>query len=524
MNVLETLIGKVSPSWGLKRLDARMKLDALGAMASGSGYGRHGGSTHKRSLFGWLLGIGGDPDRDITDNLATLRSRSRDLYMSGGLAAGAIKTVNVNVVGPGLRLNAQIDGEYLGMSNEACREWERRTEQEFALWAENCNCDASRTCDFYGLQRLVFMSFLMNGDAFALLPVIPGRGSPYSLRVRLLEGDRVCDPNNKPFGRDIREGVEVDKFGAPVAYWICQAHPGGTSFVPDVAKRRNTWVRCPAFGARSGRRNVLHLMDPERIEQRRGVPFLAPVIEDIKQLGNYNKAELMAAVVGGLLTTFITTDMPRDETGNPMVPFGDEPSGTRDDPQAIGLGSGTVVQLDAGEKIETVDPKRPNSAFEGFVTAVSRQIGAALGLPYEVLVKQFNSSYSASRASLLEAWKFFRTWRSWFVGIFCRPIYEAWLEEAVALGRIGSPGFFDDPMIRQAYCGAKWNGPSQGQVNPIQEVQAAKIRVEEGFSTRSQECAELTGGDWERNHHQRVVEEQARRDGGLVTPSGGESD
>ena len=258
-------------------------------------------------------------------------------------------------------------------------------------------------------------------------------------------------------------------------------------------------------------------MEPERIEQRRGVPFLAPVIEDVKQLGRYRQAELMGAVIGGLLTVFVTSELPKNDMGETMAPFG-EASSRSDDNQAIELGNGTVIALGEGEKIQEVDPKRPNTAFDGFITAISREIGVALGLPYEVLVKQFNSSYSASKASLLEAWKFFRTWRSWFICVFCRPIYEAWLEEAVARGRIWAPGFFEDPMIRKAYCGATWNGPAQGQLNPVQEVNAAKIRVQEGFSTRAQETAELTGGDWERNHRQRVVEEQARRDGGLVSP------
>ena len=225
-SVLDRVIQKVSPAWGLKRMESKLRLEQVKGIQA-SGYGDHGGSIRKRSLAGWTLGAGGDPDNDITENLKTLRSRSRDLYMSGGLAAGAIKTVSVNVVGPGLRLNSQVDGDYLGLSNEESRAWERRTEQEFSLWAESCNCDASRTSDFYGLQRLAFLSFLMNGDAFALLPMIPRPGSPYELRVRLLEGDRVCDPLVKPSDRDIREGVEVDDLGAPVAYYICQAHPGG---------------------------------------------------------------------------------------------------------------------------------------------------------------------------------------------------------------------------------------------------------------------------------------------------------
>ena len=47
------------------------------------------------------------------------------------------------------------------------------------------------------------------------------------------------------------------------------------------------------------------IMNRERIGQRRGVPFLAQVIEALKQLGRYTDAELVAAVVSGMFTVFI---------------------------------------------------------------------------------------------------------------------------------------------------------------------------------------------------------------------------
>lgn len=99
---------------------------------------------------------------------------------------------------------------------------------------------------------------------------------------------------------------------------------------------------------------------------------------------------------------------------------------------------------------------------------------------------------------------------------FCQPIYEEFLAEAVAKGRIHAPGFFSDPLVKKAYCTAEWNGPSQGQIDPLKEVNAAAKRVEEGFSTRTRETVELGNGDFFRNNRLRVVEEKLRRDGGLI--------
>ena len=161
------------------------------------------------------------------------------------------------------------------------------------------------------------------------------------------------------------------------------------------------------------------------------------------------------------------------------------------------------------------DPKRPNSSFEAYVTSLSKYIGAALELPYELLLKTFNSSYSASRAALLEAWKTFRMRRDWLVSSFCQPVYEEWLAEAVRKGRVEAPGFFSDPAVRAAWSGAEWAGDAQGQLDPLKEVQAAKERVAAGLSTLTREAAEMTGMRFDRIVETRRREEALLREAGL---------
>lgn len=85
---------------------------------------------------------------------------------------------------------------------------------------------------------------------------------------------------------------------------------------------------------------------------------------------------------------------------------------------------------------------------------------------------------------------------------FCRPCYEIWMSEAVARGRIYAPGFFSDPIIRNAYLGSEWVGPSQGQLDPVKEITAEILACEQGFSTREQSTVRLNGGTWDRNVEQ----------------------
>lgn len=514
MNIIDKTLSVISPSTALKRVAARKKLSAINSFGgSGTGYGRHGASYAKKSLVGWLTS-GTSADEDIVDNIEDLRNRSRDLFMGSPLAAGAIKTVRTNVIGSGLMLKSQIDAKYLGLSEEEASEWEETTEREWRLWAESVDCDAERKQTFYQLQSLTLMSAIMSGDVFVTLPIIKRPGSVYDLRVGLIEADRVCNPTDGlvPAGANVLGGVEVGKYGEAIAYWISKFNPDSHPRMNQ--KPMNEWKRVLAFGATTGRRNVLHIMaDVERPAQRRGVPMLAPVVEALKQLARYSEAELMAAVVSGMFTVFIKSNTPN----SPLQQMFDPAQQIDQDPRSYELGNGAIVALDENEEVQTANPGRPNTAFDGFVIAISRQIGAALEIPYELLVKNFTASYSASRGALLEAWKMFRMRREWIVGNFCQPIYEEWLTEAVLKGRIKAPGFFDDPAIKAAWCGSDWYGDSQGQLDPLKEATAAKIRVEEGFSTREREAAELTGMDYRKVIAVRRREEEMRRDAGLTS-------
>jgi len=510
VNLLDRMISAVAPDMALNREMARIRLEQLRSIRA-SGYSHHGASRVKKSLAGWIS-TGGGADEDVVGNLDLLRERSRDLWMGTPIATGAVKTARTNIVGSGLRFKACLDAEALGMADDVADLWERTAEREFSLWADSKDCDAARQQDFYQLQSLAILSRMLSGDVAVLLPILPRVGQIYDLRVQLIEADRICDPRSKG-PADIQGGVEVDEYGAPTAYYVAKYHPRGKK------AGQNEWIRVDAYGRETGRRNVIIPMEPERPGQRRGVPMLAPVMEALKNLGRYSEAELLAATISGMFTVFVKSSSSPEALALGAMLDGQEQVAPQDD-GSYELAPGAIVSLAQGEDVQVANPIRPNTAFDGFVSSVCRQIGVALEIPYELLTKHFQASYSASRAALLEAWKWFRAERDWWASDFCQPIYEEWLAEAVAKGRVQAPGFFDDPAIRAAYSGAEWTGPTPGQLDPLKEVLAAKQRVEEGFSTRTKETAELNGGDWEAYHRQRIKEERLRREGGVMVDAG----
>ena len=497
MNLIDRAINAISPEKALKREVARKKLSLVN-----SGYGNYGANATKKAVIGWTHG-GGSHREDIEEHISTLRQRSRDLYCGGStLATGAIKRLRTNAVGTGLHLKSTINEEILGITPEEARKLEETIEREFAHWANSTNCDIERIDNFYQLQQLALLNALLSGDSFALMTTTKRTGSIYDLRIELVEADRVSTPDNETINPLFCEGVEKNANGEVVAYHISKFHP--LSF-QDREPRE--WVRVKAFGEKTGRRNVIHVMNRERIGQVRGVPFLSPVIETIKQLGRYTEAEVLAAVINGLFTVFIEKESASDD-----VPFGEavpeDMQVDSEDEGSIELAPGAVIDLGEGEKANMVNPGRPNPNFDPFVMAIIKQIGAALEIPYELLIMAFSNNYSASRAAILEFFKVIKMYRAWFVTDFCQPIYEEWLCEAVAKGRINAPGFFNDPIIKDAYCSAEWNGPSAGQLDPKKEVEAAELRVQGGFSTRERETTELTGTDFYKNIKQRKREEE----------------
>jgi len=503
-NIIDHIVNWLDPVRGQRRLAARLRL----ALAGG---GYSGASKSKRSLMQWTTGSR-DADSDILWDLPTLRDRSRDLLRNAPLATGAVNTVITNTVGQGLRLQCRLDRATLRLTDEKAEAWESETEREWGLWAETQECDVARTLTFGDIQELVFRQVLENGDVFILMPRFVRGGYPYMLHLQVVEADRVCNADWAPDSDILAGGVEKDSYGAPVTYHILRQHPGNMLF---ATKRDYTWEKVPAFGRNTGTRNVIHLYRVLRPGQSRGVPYLAPVIESLKQLDRYTEAELMAAVVSGMFTVFVETER-GDANFGMFAP--DSETGALTSDEDYKLGNGAIVGLAPGEKVSTANPGRPNQAFDPFVKAIMQQIGVALEIPYEVLIRHFSSSYSASRAALLESWRFFRNRRAWLARSFCQLVYEAWLAEAVALGRVQAPGFFRDHRIRKAYTGSLWIGEAPGQIDPLKDVDAAEKRLSLGLSTLDEETVAITGGDFDRNYPRIVKERRMLQSIGMWSP------
>lgn len=484
-----------------------------------SGYGDFGAS-HSRRAFKKLSAYSASPHSDINRHNATLRSRARSLYMGSPLATSAIKSLRTSVVGPGLHLHAKVDRKYLGLTHEKATAFNAEIEAEFELWAsDKRSVDVMGLNDFYELQQIALMGWRCSGDIFCNLEMEdPTVRRPYSLRLRLIEADRVSTPGSSytspllacginPLTRNrIYDGVEIDARGKVIAYHIRNTYPREVSMV------KAEWTRVLAVGDVTGDPNILHIMDAERPDQYRGVSCLAPAIECLLQLGRYLNSEETAALLESYISLYITSKA--SEEGGPLLrgPGGSLEDEDERDPVDYELGPGQVAFMEPGEDIKAIKPERPGSQFEPFIRCVAMQAGAAMEIPVDVLLKSYNSSYSASRAALQNFWEKVRMDRKWFSSDLCGEVYAVWFAEAVARGRIKAPGFFSDPRARMAYLSHEWNGPAMPHLDPVKEAVSMEKMVRNGWMTNTQATTQLNGGDFMANM------EQLKAEGEIMAP------
>jgi lambda family phage portal protein len=483
----------------------------------GTGYGQYGANLSKNSLAGWLW-RGGDADADIGRNVQVLRERSRDAFMGIPLAQGAVETLDTSVIGEGLKPAPKVDGEVLGLDQDQTAALNKELATKFDWWAcDPRECDFETKHSFYVLQHVAFQSMLLSGDCPVLFPLRARPGGLFELKLRVLEADRVMSPFVYDPTRNIFSGVELTDDGELVAYHIADRHP--LSVTPRLALRPMQTFRVEPFGAQSGRRNMTLMIRAERPEQRRGVPILAVGLELLKQMGRYVDATVVGAVIQSYFTAFITSDFPDPNIFESLLTEDQKNEIFSLNPYNVQLGPGIVNFMRPGHEVKFSAPTQPTSTFGDFTIAVAKFIGAAVGIPYEVLLKQYNASYSASRAALLDFWKRVRKYRTLVVDQLCQPVYEEWMADAITLGRIdGFKGDWNDPYVRRAMLRCAWTGSTAGSLDPLKEVAAADEKVKCGFSTIEREAMELNGSDYRDNIRQQSVEKKAFEDADLIFP------
>lgn len=485
------------------------------------------------------------PDNEINIYRDRIVSRMRDLARNDGWASGTITRVLDNAVGANYRPIFKPDYRMLRLitGNKAfdatwADEYGKVIEAHWRSWANDPGryCDVERKQTVSQMLRLGFRHKLLDGDSLLILQyrrdrLGPGRGQ-YATTVQVVDPDRLSNPQQNFDMPNIRGGVEIDADGAPVAYHIREAHIGDWW----SGAKTMTWQRIPRETS-WGRPIVIHDFDMERGSQHRGVGILAPIVQRLKMLIKYDESELEAAILNAIFGAYVESpydaQMVSSALGDTGFGDGNELSAYQTQrteyyqDKRLNLQNGArIPHLFPNEKIVTLDAARPTSNFDGFESAVLRNIAAATGLSTQQVTQDWSEvNYSSARAAMLEAWKTLTRRRDDFATGTAQPVASAFVEEIHSIESLplpsGAPDFLE---AKAAYCRARWMGPGRGWVDPVAEKKGAILGLDAGLSTLEMEVAENAGEDWEEVMDQRKREIDACLERGLPLPSWAQAD
>ena len=472
-----------------------------------SAFAYEGASTHR--INGPWGTLEGSADADILNDLPNLRARSRELHRDDPTAASIMQTIVDNTVGKAIRAQSRPDLETLGIEPADARDFVFAAERTFSRWC--LRVDVQGKLDFLALQRLALRQILENGEAFLVRNTRPiGPSREFSHCWDVVEADRIESPNNvdrlQTDKNQIRSGIEIRKDGTPVAYWVRVGHPGDGKY-DNFKSKRSRWRRIPAFDL-DGRPNVLHIFETIRPFQTRGVPLFAPVLTKLANFNRFEEAAIVRERIAACFAAFVRTDGDLAQAALKSSKRTNA-SGQREEE----LEPGIIKYLAPGQSVEFGNPSGLGQQYEPFVARNLRQIGAAIGLPYELVSKDFSkSNFSNARAAFLEARRLFVRYQQMIIAKLCRPSWNLVLEESELRGFIPQVGMMDQ---FSSWSKSHWVAPGWGWVQPEKDIAASEKAIAVGVSTLSDEAAEQ-GRDWEEILEQQARENQRRRELGLA--------
>lgn len=459
---------------------------AVKAVPAGQGVtvpvARYDAAGSGRRLKGWNPPASG-PNRAL-QSLPTLRNRTRDIERNEWTGANAARSQVTNLIGVGI----------------ICRPKTKNPEfkaRQTALWESWIKTsDADGVLDFYGQQSLATRSMVSAGEVFARLrPRRPEDKLPAPLQIQLLESDMLpmLDVDTWPGmqrGNKIRSGIELDRIGRRVAYWMYRQHPGDRTSLIDM----QDLVRVPA-------QFVRHIYEPIRPGQLRGVSEFAPVLAKLRGVGNFDDAVLMRQELANLFAMFVTRpESSGDPNINPVtgLPFDGATSGGT--PMAA-LEPGITQELMPGEGVTFSDPPDAGANYGDFMRHQHLGVAAGQGLPYELLTGDIKDVSDRTLRVVINEFRRRCEQRQWqvIIPMLCQPVRDAWADACALAGLFTAA---EAESAKQVH----WQPQGWAYIHPVQDVQAKKHEVDSGFRSRSSVISER-GDDPEQVDAERKVDE-----------------
>lgn len=473
MSWVDRVVSFFSAEKGARRARARQVERIYSSHSRG-----YDGAASGRRTGGWTTSST-SANTELQGSLIQLRNRARDMVRNDAWAARAVQAFAANLVGPGI-----VPVPKHKTDNRAAR-----AQKLWKQWAETTACDFNGRQDFYGIQAQVARSLFESGEVLVRRYRLgAGTKNPVPLQLQVLESDFLDSVRNNlttTEGGYIIQGVEYDKDGRRVAYWLFKRHPG------DIGLPLGGLVseRVPAS-------EILHIYRIDRPGQNRGASWFSPILLKLRDFNEYDDAQLMRQKIAACFSVF-TID------AEPMMDTGEQPVSDLVDRVEPGM----IKNLAPGQDVKFASPPGVDGYGE-YARGVLRAIAAGLNMPYEVLTGDLSQvNFSSARMGWLE---FHRNLQQWTWGMFipqlCDPTWSWFVEAAVLV----------DPKVDGV--DVAWTPPRREMINPTDEIKAAVTAIRAGLQTRSDFIRSL-GNDPAEVNAELKADQVAADDLGLVLDS-----
>jgi len=446
----------------------------------------------------------------------TLRARSSQLFNENLYARGLIRRLITNEINTGLTPESSPDENIIGVAEDSLTDWTEMVETRFGIWHKTPRlCDWKHNSTFGELQRTVRREALVAGDVLVVLRQDPLTKLPM---VQLISGSKVQTPLGGKTtirkGHVVKHGVEFDKIGRVVAHWIKQDD-------------NITSKRMPAFGEKSGRRiSWLVYGTDKRLDDVRGQPLLALVLQSLKEVDRYRDSTQRKAVINSIIA--MSVEKGTDKMGT----LPGQGGAKRKDTASVSDGDGkvrtlniqqsipgvTVDEMQWGETLNMHGGQGTDVNFPIFEEAIIQAVAWANEIPPEILRLAFSNNYSASQAAINE-FKIYlnRVWSD-FGETFCTPVYIEWLISETLTQKITANGLLQawrTPAqydVFGAWVCVDWYGSIKPSTDTLKQAKGSELNLKLGLTTHAREARNATGSKFTCNIKKLKTENQLLAD------------
>ena len=408
----------------------------------------------------------------------TIRHRARDLERNADYVEAAILAMERNVVGSGIRLDCKLEDTEL----------ERKIEALWKMWCHAEHCDVTGRLCFCEILKMAVRRMMVDGGL--LIVATYSKNARFPLQLQIKEVDELNTGILYHGKNQVVGGIEIDASNRPIAYHFT---------VYDIYGETGKTVRIPAA-------RVIYLNRIKRTSQIREISSFANVLSRLRDLNQFLNAVSVKERMLACLAVFVKKVNAAMGLGrNQKV---DKETGAK----KRKLSPGMIMELDAGDEIQVVNPSGQASNAKDMVSILLRAVSSAMGLSYEAVSRDMSqSSYSSARQNLIEDRETYREWQHYLSEHLCRKVYHWWLDSCIMAGMLEISDYFSN---RDLYLECQWIAKGISWIDPAKEARANRTAMI-SYQTTLEEVAAEQGKDWREILEQRAKEEKLMKELGL---------